>query len=71
MFMKSTELTKKKDADLQKLLIEKKEALREYSFGMSGAAKSGVSSKETRKDIARILTEMNARKAAAANADNK
>jgi len=65
--MKSTELTKKKDADLKKLLIEKKEALREYSFGKAGSAKSGLSSQAIRKDIARILTEVNAR----SNQDNK
>lgn len=68
--MKSTELTKKKDADLQKLLIEKKEALREYSFGMAGAAKSGVSPQAIRKDVARILTELNARKAHVSKTDN-
>ena len=59
--MNSKDLQKKKDADLQKLLTEKKEALREFSFGMSGAAKSGVSAKSLRKDIAQILTEANAR----------
>lgn len=63
--MNSKDLQKKKDADLQKLLVEKKEALREFSFGMSGAAKSGVSANTLRKDIAQILTEANARAHAA------
>ena len=64
--MKSTELLKKKDADLLKLLKEKKEALREHSFGSAGASK-GISPRNTRKDIARILTEMSARKTNAKN----
>ncbi len=65
--MKSTELQKKKDADLLKLLKEKKEALREHSFGSAGASK-GVSPRNTKKDIARILTEMSSR---ANTQDNK
>ena len=63
--MKSAELKKKKDNDLMKLLSEKKEELRERSFAASGAAKSG-SNKDVRKDIARILTELNARSSAPA-----
>jgi len=65
--MKSTELTKKKDAELVKLLASKKEEIREHSFGVSGASK-GISPKNIRKDIARILTELSAR---ANNQDNK
>ncbi len=58
--MKSADLKKKSDKDLQKMLIENKEKIREYTFGASGAAK-GISPKNIRKDIARILTEVSAR----------
>lgn len=58
--MKSTDLQKKKDAELRKMLVEKKEALRELSFGSAGSAK-GDSPRNIRKDIARILTEVTAR----------
>ncbi len=54
--MKISELRKKKTADLQKLLTEKKEELRNLSFGMQGSAKAGTNRKQIRKTVARIIT---------------
>ena len=58
--MKSLE--KQNNKDLQKMLAEKREALRDFRFGSSGSktknVKEGVN---TRKDIARILTELRSR----------
>ena len=52
-------LEKKTEKDIEKMLIEKREALRGFRFGSSGSktknVKEGVN---TRKDIARILTEL-------------
>ena len=53
------ELKKKTDKDLQKELKEAREELRKFRFGMSGSkSKSGLA---LRKQIARILTELNER----------
>jgi len=57
--MKYSEIQKKKPADLKKMLVEKKEDLRKFSFDASGSA--GKSPKAIRKDIARISTELTAR----------
>ncbi len=61
------ELKKKNDADLAKLLEEKRVALREFRFSATGSrvknTKEGASLK---KDIARILTETTARRNAEA-----
>ncbi|MBU4480188.1 50S ribosomal protein L29 [Patescibacteria group bacterium] len=55
-------LEKKTEKDLQKMIAEKKETLRCFRFGSSGSksknVKEGVN---TRKNIARILTELKGR----------
>jgi large subunit ribosomal protein L29 len=55
--VKSTELQKKSKTDLEKLLKEKGERLRILRFGLaSGKIKNTREIRETKKDIARILT---------------
>ncbi|MEK7642109.1 MAG: 50S ribosomal protein L29 [Patescibacteria group bacterium] len=61
--MKTKDITSKTVADLAKLAIEKREALRLFRFGGAGAkAKNVKEGRNIRKDIARILTAMNAKK---------
>ncbi|MDZ7726652.1 MAG: 50S ribosomal protein L29 [Candidatus Campbellbacteria bacterium] len=56
------EIQKKKDNDLKKLLLEKREELREYRFGATGSKASNTNlGNQIKKDVARILTEINAR----------
>jgi ribosomal protein L29 len=56
------DIKKISDKDLIKALEEKRKAVRDIRFGASGAkAKNVKETKVTRKDIARILTEINAR----------
>ena len=56
------ELAKKSDKDLQKELIEKRKAIREFRFNIAGSKLKDVKgAKSLKKDIARILTELNAR----------
>ncbi|OIO45735.1 MAG: 50S ribosomal protein L29 [Candidatus Nealsonbacteria bacterium CG_4_10_14_0_8_um_filter_35_10] len=55
--MKTEELKKKSKTDLEKLLKEKGERLRTLRFGLaSGKIKNTREIRETKKDIARILT---------------
>ena len=55
--------TKKNDKDLDKLLVERREDLRGFRFGIAGSKIRDVKTgKNLRKDIARILTEQNNRK---------
>ena len=61
--MKSKDITTKTPADLVKLVAEKREALRLFRFGSAGAkAKNVREGRNIRKDIARILTALNAKK---------
>ncbi|MES2314703.1 MAG: 50S ribosomal protein L29 [Patescibacteria group bacterium] len=66
--MKSTlnkDIAHKTHADLAKMVSDKREALRLFRFGTAGAkAKNVKEGKSIRKDIARILTAMNAQKTA-------
>lgn len=59
--MKSTELKNKDKVALSDMLSQKREALRRFRFGTAGSktrnVKEGINLK---KDIARILTELNA-----------
>ncbi|PIP87134.1 50S ribosomal protein L29 [Candidatus Campbellbacteria bacterium CG22_combo_CG10-13_8_21_14_all_36_13] len=56
------ELSKKTDAELKKELFEKKESLRKFIFSMSGSKTRNVKEgRDTKKEIARILTEINKR----------
>lgn len=57
------ELNKKTDAELIKMLAEKRDALRLVRFGASGSKKRNVKESEnTRHDIARILTKLSSSK---------
>lgn len=61
--MKPKEITAKTPADLTKMLGEKREALRVFRFGGAGAKTKNVrQGRATRKDIARILTALNAKR---------
>lgn len=64
--MKSTllkDIAHKTPADLAKLVSDKQEALRVFRFGTTGAkAKNVKESRTIRRDIARILTVLNANK---------
>jgi large subunit ribosomal protein L29 len=60
--MKSKEIKGKNRADLQKLLSEKKEALHAFRFGIAGSKlKNTKEGRDIRKDIARIMTEINSK----------
>ena len=52
----------KSNKDLIKTLNEKREVLRKFRFGISGSKTRDVKEgKNTRKEVARILTELNSR----------
>jgi len=53
----------KSDIDLEKLLIEKQESLRNFRFNIAGTKTRNVKEgRTTRREIARILTELKVRK---------
>ena len=57
-----TDLKKKSIKDLNKILKESREKLREFRFGSAGSKVRNVKEgNNLRKMIARVLTEMNAR----------
>lgn len=57
-----TELAKKSNSDIEKLLREKREVLREFRFKSAGSHVRNVrEGANTRKEIARLLTERNSR----------
>lgn len=57
-----SEISKKNDKDLQKMLSEKKEAARKFRFGVAGSSIKDVKElRNTKKEIAQILTELRAR----------
>ena len=61
--MKMKDIKTKTPADLKKLLTEKREALRVFRFGAAGAKTKNVKEGAgIRKDIARIMTALNAKK---------
>jgi ribosomal protein L29 len=61
--MKIKDISNKTAADLNKMVAEKREALRVFRFGASGSKTKNVKQgKEIRKDIARILTVLNTTK---------
>lgn len=63
--MKMKDIQNKTAADLRTMLAEKREALRVFRFGAAGAKTKNVKEGRTiRKDIARIMTAINAKKAA-------
>lgn len=62
--MNMKDIKTKTSADLGKMLAEKREALRVFRFGGVGAKSKNVKEgMSIRKDIARILTSLNANKA--------
>ncbi len=63
-----TEFKNKSKKDLFKTLNEKKDALQNFRFGGAGSKSKNVKEgKNIRKDIARILTEINSQVRADAN----
>ena len=64
--MKMKDISNKTAADLEKLLNDKREALRLFRFGAAGAKTKNVKEGSAlRKDIARIMTSLNAMRKAA------
>jgi len=60
--MSDGDIKNKRDGDLAKDFAEKKKGLREFRFGIAGSKIKNVKeAKNIRKEIARILTEMNTR----------
>ena len=58
----SSELNKKTEKELNKILTEKREQLRGFRFNMKGTKIKNVKEgSNTRKDIARVLTEQRKR----------
>lgn len=58
-----TDFKNKNEKDLKKMLNEKREALRNFRFGIAGSKVRDVKEgKNTRREVARILTELNSRK---------
>ena len=56
------DIQKKSDSDLQTLVAEKQEALRNFRFGLAGSKVRNVrEGRGIRKEIARLLTELNSR----------
>lgn len=63
----TTEIKKKSEKDLKASLKEKREEVRAFRFGMAGSATRNTKlSRTVRRDIARILTELNVRKVSGA-----
>ena len=59
----SSELTKKTEKELDKMLTEKREKLRGFRFNVTGTKIKNIKEgANLRKDIARILTEFNSRR---------
>lgn len=57
------EFKNKTPQELNKLIAERREVLRHFRFGSSGAKTKNVKlAKTTKKDIARIMTELTIRK---------
>jgi ribosomal protein L29 len=62
MHMKSNELKKLSDKELIKLLDEKRKAVRQFRFDITGSkVKNLKEGGSTRRDVARILTELTLR----------
>lgn len=61
--MKKTNYAGKQIADLQKALAEKRIVLRDFRFGVAGSRTKNVKEgRAAKKDIARIMTELNRNK---------
>jgi len=58
--MKKTDYKGKNMKDLHKTLADKREELRNFRFGSAGSkTRNTKSAKNVRKDVARIMTELN------------
>lgn len=56
-------ITDKSDKDLSKLLIEKRDSLRDFYYGVAGGKVTNTKSgRNVKKDIARVLTELRKRR---------
>jgi ribosomal protein L29 len=61
--MKKTDFKTKSEAELKKVLSEKKDSLAKFKFGISGSRTKNVKEgRNTRRDIARILTALHTQK---------
>jgi ribosomal protein L29 len=66
------DFTKQSEEDLQKLIADKRESLRAFRFGGAGSRSRNVrEGRNLRKEIAQMLTELNARKHSTAIASKK
>jgi len=66
------EIQKKSDNDLVAYVAEKRQGLRKFRFGTAGAGTRDVRAiRTTKKEIARSLTELTARKRAKSNEASK
>ncbi|TSD02900.1 MAG: hypothetical protein Athens071416_419 [Parcubacteria group bacterium Athens0714_16] len=62
------ELDKKNNTELEKMLIEKREALSAFRFsGAGGKTRDVKHGRNIKKDIARVLTEVNLRNSKSLN----
>jgi len=60
--MKMNEITKRSDKELEKLLFDKRAAVRQFRFDITGSkAKNLKEGTNLRKDVARIMTELSTR----------
>lgn len=60
--MTNVNLKEKSEKELQKLLKDNREQLRKFRFGIAGAGnKKSRQPKAIRKEVAQVLTEINAR----------
>ena len=67
-----TDLTKQSAEDLMKEVAKKREALRTFRFGESGSRSRNVrEGRSLRRDIARMMTELNTRRSKANIASSK
>ena len=59
----ASDIRKKSDSDLEKELKDKRKSLQQFRFGSSGSKVRNVKEGAAlRRDIARILTELNSRR---------
>lgn len=62
--MKTTELRKLSDKELEKLVEEKRAAVQQFRFDVTGSKVKNIKTgSNARKDVARILTELASRSA--------
>lgn len=61
--MTMSELKKKTDVDLRTQVAELRETARQIRFGVSGNIKNTRALRDTKKEIARIMTELSLREA--------